>query len=233
MEYAHGITPPSLREPTPLELRAKQAAADHAPHDCDYKIGGPCRNPDAPIAIWGDSMAGAWATGISADTYTFPACAPAVGQAGISAACRAFNDAVPARIKAGTVILAARWVQYPDGDLTETFKALRGKRVLVMGPTPRIPGGVPACIRYGQSCAVPRAKFDAQAVPILANLRQQAKPFPNVQVLDLSDQFCTRESCPGVRDGVALYFDAMHPSRTQARRVMAAISDAGKLSLAR
>jgi len=98
-----------------------------------------------------------------------------------------------------------------------SFAHLTGP-VLVIGPTPEMRKDVPACLQQHLDCAVPRAAFDAFAQPILAALREAAKPYPNVQVLDATPAFCNAVECPPVIDGVALYWDTHHVTQAAAER---------------
>ncbi|BCT94069.1 hypothetical protein LYSHEL_30960 [Lysobacter helvus] len=166
--------------------------------------------------VWGDSMAYAWTPAFpEASSATRDACAPLLDHP--DAKCRAFNARVLAALpKGATVILAARW--QPGMALAPTLARLQGHRVRVLGPTPQMRKDVPTCIaqHIEAACAVPRAEFDAFAQPILAAMRQAAAPYPNVEVVDLTERFCTATTCPPVRDGQPLYWDTHHVSRAAA-----------------
>jgi len=47
--------------------------------------------------------------------------------------------------------------------------------------------------------------------------RSMAAAHPNVEIIDLTDYFCTAIICPPVKGGVALYWDTHHVSSTAAR----------------
>ena len=175
--------------------------------------------------VWGDSMAYSWLPAFpDASVATRDSCPPLVGFVPEGDKpwrfdCREFNDKV-SRLDADRFVIASWWIAHPGFDLRPSLERLRGKRVLVLGPTPWLPADVPVCIRSRREkeCAIPRAQFDAQAQPILARLREQAAGFPDVEVLDLTDRFCTATECPPVLDGVALYWDSHHISATAARK---------------
>jgi peptidoglycan/LPS O-acetylase OafA/YrhL len=126
----------------------------------------------AGTIVWGDSMAYAWTPAFPGTSATRDACAPLLQHP--DATCRAFNRNVAAAIPKGArVILAGRW--QPGVDIGPTLAHLTGP-VLVIGPTPEMRKDVPTCLRQGLDCAIPRAAFDAFARPILASLREAAKP---------------------------------------------------------
>jgi peptidoglycan/LPS O-acetylase OafA/YrhL len=182
-----------------------------------------CGQPSRTV-VWGDSMAYAWLPAFPGATVaTRDACPPLVGfvpegDKPWRFACRDFNEQV-SRLDADTFVIASWWIAHPGFDLRPSLERLRGKRVLVLGPTPWLPRDAPDCMRARRlaACTITRAGFDAQARPILAQLRAQAAGFPGVEVIDLSEQFCTRTECPPVLRGVALYWDSHHVSATAAR----------------
>jgi len=168
----------------------------------------------ADTVVWGDSMAYAWAPAFPGTSATRDACAPLLQHP--DATCRAFNRNVAAAIPKGArVILVGRW--QPGVDIGPTLAHLTGP-VLVIGPTPEMRKGVPACLQQHLDCAVARAAFDAFAQPILASLREAAKPYPNVHVIDATSAFCDAVRCPPVIDGVALYWDTHHVTQAAAQR---------------
>lgn len=221
------VPPPAIMD------HSREALAYRVEHDrisiaCEYNPSDKlpkCPDPvGAKVAIWGDSMALAWRAGLPTDTlqYTMHGCPPVVGFETKQGGCAAFNASVPARILGvDTVYLAANWREYQAADMTRTFAVLRDvPRVVVIGPSPKLRYAVGRCLRNALPCSIPRARFDAESRPILARLREQAKTFPNVEVQDVSAQFCTSAECPAFRGDVALYWDTHHISMTQARRVM-------------
>lgn len=198
------------------------------------------RNDVAPtIAIWGDSMAMSWkalawefaaATDSAAIAYTRDACAPLLDYLADPAMpadfkCRDFNRQVLQQLDGmRTLILVLRL-----GDEASAHKAAllgptlaqasrRVGRVLVLGPSPELRDAVPKCLRAAQlsACAVPRAEFERRAAPVLAELRAQAAPFPNVQIVDVGDFFCDATQCPGMRAGNPLYWDSHHVAASAA-----------------
>ena len=181
---------------------------------------------DSRTAVWGDSMAYAWMPAFpGAAQHTRDACAPLLtplpdNPSRKDLACRDFRALrVEAAGRYDTLVLAARW-QSMDG-LAETLAAVAGKvdRVLILGPTPEMRDRVPVCLDNPDACAIPRAQFDERAAPILAAMHEVAAAYPNVVVIDLTDQFCTETTCPPVLDGVPLYWDTHHISSTAARGV--------------
>lgn len=208
---------------------ARKANLDRIPPVCEYHDGDKVpKCPDAAgakVAIWGDSMALAWSAGLPGSVvYSFPGCVPILGRPGAKG-CQEWNDDVLKHLHGETLFIAARWVAYrePEVDLTPTLEAARSfKRVVVIGPTPFMQSTAARCIRGDvENCGRPRAQFDLDNKPILARLRAQAKPFPNVEVWDMAGDFCSATECPVILDGVVLYHDQNHPSMTQAKRVLA------------
>jgi hypothetical protein len=166
-------------------------------------------------------MALSWSAGLPRGVvYSFPGCAPIPGRKG-RRGCREFNDDVAQHLTGDTLYIAARWAVYHEVDITPTLQAARGfKRVVVIGPTPIMQAPAARCIRGEVHCGVSRAAFEAENERIIAQLRERARAFPNVEVWDVSNDFCASD-CPVVLDGVALYHDEDHPSVTQAKRVFA------------
>ncbi len=189
-----------------------------------------CQADGATVGIWGDSMAFAWtplalANDPKAAIFTRDACDPLIGYLPADpfpadVQCREFNALAAAEAaKLDTVILAAWWPE--DASLAvlgATLDGLRSvRRVVILGPSPHMREVVPKCIRQGADCGVTRSAFDAQAAPVLARLRTLAASRKNVEVVDVTDHFCTATRCPPVRDGVALYWDTHHVTATAAR----------------
>jgi hypothetical protein len=184
--------------------------------------------PHSNVLVWGDSMGYAWMPAFAgADEATRDACPPMVGHVPGPTAhdrtCREFNDVAVERARhADTVVLVAWWMRRPDlAPLEATLEQLQGvRRVVLVGPTPIMQKAVPTCIHLQQDCGMTRAAFDAEARPILSQMHAFAKRFPNVEVLDVSNRFCTPTDCPPVLNGVALYWDTHHVSSTAARGVL-------------
>jgi peptidoglycan/LPS O-acetylase OafA/YrhL len=192
------------------------------------------------IAIWGDSHALAmqpFATAVAvrdgktAIAYSRDACAPAVGYDNgehslAVARCRSFNAAVLRRVQTmDTVILASRWPA-PDerdfaADLTATVDQLSPhvRRILIIGATPDLPASVPDCLRRNalKSCEVSREDFIARSTAVRAFLSSLPARHANVSYLDPIDFFCNPLTCPGVRNGMALYSDNNHVTSSAAR----------------
>jgi Predicted acyltransferases len=191
------------------------------------------------IVIWGDSHALAFqpfATALAkregklAIAYSRDACAPAIGydngkRPSFASQCKAFNAiALKSAVTMDTVILASRWPNPAErnfaADLTATVNALAPhvRRIFIIGDTPSLPSAVPECIfRHAlQKCDLPRPAFIERSAPIRALLSSLAVRYPNVVYVEPTDFFCTKDTCPGVRDGVALYWDDNHISTTAA-----------------
>lgn len=216
-----------LREPPPDPAGARiklaaQAMNDHLNRGCYFKKGDSvtkCHVAGAKVTFWGDSMALAWSAGLPGSAvFSFPSCPPVVGREGVPG-CREFNDSVPRHLQGDTLYLVGRWSAYGETDITRTLQAARNfRRVVVIGPIPMMQGVAWDCIRGVKICGMPRAEYERAGGPILARLRDQAKPYPNVEVWDMTDEFCTGV-CGISRDGVYLYSDAAHPTVTQVKRV--------------
>jgi len=187
------------------------------------------------IAIWGDSHALAFrpfaaalaqARGEAFTEYSRDACAPAVDydngeSAGFAASCKAFNARAFQRAKSmDTVILASRWPRAADrhfaDHLAATIDGLAPgvRRIIVIGPTPDMAASVPDCLRRQalSACDVPRRVFLERSAPIRAVLSAIPAQHPNVTYVEPLDFFCDATSCPGVRNGMALYWDDNHIS---------------------
>lgn len=170
-----------------------------------------CLRPGKDV-IWGDSIAWGWAPAV-VNTHgdvvqiTRDSCGPLLDMAGEFPAhrkCRVFAAMASEAVQAfDTVYLAAKWKSYPATiDRTLAVVAPKVRQVVVIGPSPEMrPGGLS------------RAAFDAEAAPILAAMREAAKDYSNVTVIDVTDRFCTATECPPVLRGVPLYTDGYHLAR--------------------
>lgn len=197
------------------------------------------------IAIWGDSHAFAFrpfaaalarAQGDAFTEYSRDACAPAVkydnGESPVFATgCKAFNAVALRHAQSmDTVILASRWPRPTDRHFAErliaTVDALAPhvRRVIIIGATPDMPASVPDCLRrnIGNACDVSRDVFMERSAPIRATLSALPARHANVTYVEPVDFFCDAARCPGVRDGMALYWDDNHI----ASRAAAAFGDA-------
>ena len=208
------LTPlnPAADLPSP---RCHAAAMDPAHLKC---------NLSSRTVLWGDSMGYAWSPAFpDASQATRDACPPFVDYLPADPKpadlkCLSHNASV-ASLPADTFILVARWTVHPDFDLAPTFEALKGRKVIVLGPSPEMRDQVPKCIQqHAESqCGLTRAEFDARATPILAKLAKLAARYPNVHIVDVSDYFCSETACPPVKDGVPMYWDTNHVSSAAAR----------------
>jgi peptidoglycan/LPS O-acetylase OafA/YrhL len=104
----------------------------------------------------------------------------------------------------------------------------RGIRALALRDNPRHDFDVPQCVGlYGpdaKRCGVAREAVYAATVPTIVA--------PNVTFADLSDLFCDEAWCPAVRDGVLLYRDLHHLTRTYVLRYVDRIDEAVEAAFA-
>lgn len=187
------------------------------------------------IAIWGDSMAYAWtplawALDGKASAFSRDSCAPfldylpeKVFPADLK--CRDFNALVVERVKGlDTLILVALWGRSDtrlETGLRRTLEMVSPsvRRILIIGPTPRLPEGVPNCIRQKAlaECAISRAEFSAAIGSTQDELMSIASDYANVEVIDPTDHFCSATTCPPVKEGLPLYWDTHHVSVAAAK----------------
>jgi peptidoglycan/LPS O-acetylase OafA/YrhL len=213
--------PEATRAERDLPGRGAEGQQCHSLRDDPARMKCP---PRSRTVVWGDSMAYSWLPALPGATVaTRDACAPLLDALPPAASawrrrCREANAQVVG-LDADTFVLAARWQTYGDFDLRPTLERLRGKRVFVIGPTPQMPLAVPDCLRGRdlRQCTLARATYEQWAAPERARLRAQAAPYPNVQVLDMDEFFCTKTQCPPLREGVPLYWDTHHISARAAR----------------
>ncbi|MFT3896962.1 MAG: acyltransferase family protein [Thermomonas sp.] len=184
------------------------------------------------IGIWGDSLAYAWSPAVrrsdpNAVEFSRDSCPPYIGYLPAkpfpaAMKCERFNALVADQVKGlDTLVLASVWDEDHVALIRHTLDRVAPdvRRVVVLGPTPRMRSEVARCIRQHaeNACSITRAEFDAQSAPLLATLRDAAAAHPNVVVVDLTDRFCTATSCPPVLAGVPLYWDKFHISTTVAK----------------
>ena len=238
-------TPPS-NDPGAVAERDMPANMDHChnlsirpdqlPDETTCVLGG---KAPPQVAIWGDSHALAFqpfatavaiGEGKTAIAYSRDACAPAIGydngERPIAVArCRSFNEAALLRAQTmDTVILASRWPAPGErdfaADLTATVDQLSShvRRVIIIGATPDLPASVPDCLRRNslKACEVPRQDFIAKSEAIRKLLVSLSVKHSNVTYVEPTDFFCGRQSCPGVRNGMALYWDNNHVAASAA-----------------
>jgi peptidoglycan/LPS O-acetylase OafA/YrhL len=205
----------------PVALRAGRDAPSRACHNWSLApITFLCPITSRTI-VWGDSMGLAWMPAFpGASEATRDACAPILGYLRPSprpmdVKCLEHNAAV-AKLDVDTVILVAWWPGYPNIDISPTLDVLKDKNVLVVGPTPMLRDTVSRCVRRHaeSSCSIPRAEFDQIAKPILARLRKASEGRSNVVVLDVTEYFCTATECPVLKEGMPLYWDSHHVSKS-------------------
>lgn len=206
----------------------------------------------ADVVIWGDSMAlawqpFAWAIGqqanMAATSYSRDACPPVHNYSnGKNQAedmrCREFNELVMNKVRGiDTLILSSAWgaisgqginrtadIEFKAG-LMDTIQEVSRyvNKIILLGPTPRLPDTAPRCIRASSldSCAVSRTTFDAQTLQSRRFLASVAENYDTVTFIDLADFFCTTDICPVLKDGYSLYWDSYHVSSTAARNFAA------------
>lgn len=209
------------------EVMASLAEADVVPDPVEQK--------GARVAVWGDSYARTWLPLAgrlgSAAMLSETGCPPLIGfvvETYRAEACKAFNTAAVARLQGmDVVILAFNWQRYAGdirGPLTTTLGELSGvRRVIVIAPTPVMQDDLPKCIRAGAECGTSRMTFELEARPLRAILTEAMTGRPNVEVIDPTDSLCTLTRCPGIKDGVALYSDKSHLTRTAVERYVSTL----------
>jgi len=107
---------------------------------------------------------------------------------------------------------------------TLAYFSQRNLNVLLVLENPEL-GFLPnSCIQRGflppsKHCLVPRAKVDARLGELKSKVREYAKQFPNVSVIDLEDFFCDQKWCYVVRNGTMLYADDDHLSLAASREI--------------
>jgi len=89
-----------------------------------------------------------------------------------------------------------------------------GISVLAMRDNPRFEFDMFKCLEANElsteACHVPRSQLLAEVSP-LAGLEER---IPGVRTLDMSDQFCFEDACPGIIGNVIVYKDHDHLNRT-------------------
>lgn len=190
------------------------------------------------VAMLGDSYGAAWqplAWGIakqaqlSAVDYTRSGCPVFLKRVERGRArdklCRRFNERVAASVSGfDTLVIGTRWDAWPlsvhEQELRETLAEFspRSKNILLIGPSPVMNDTVPNCMRRQKlaECTITRRDFEETARPLRQKLRTIAADYPNVEYVEVADFFCSARECPPVRNGMALYSDESHVSRTAA-----------------
>ena len=100
-----------------------------------------------------------------------------------------------------------------------------GITVLAMRDNPRFEFDMFKCLEANDlstdACRVPRSQLLAEASP----LEGLPERIPGVKVLDLSDQLCSAEDCPGIIGNVAVYMDHDHVTRTYAESTAGVLAE--------
>jgi len=193
-------------------------------------------------AVWGDSFGYSWlplghALGEPAVTFSYAGCPPLLGfevedSPAKRAHCLAYNQQVLDAVRRmDTVVLTLSWQRYVPDDperqaqatarlrqgLRSTLTALAPvRRIVIVGPTPYLRDKIGKCIRAGEECGPSRIVFELDAKPFRRLIEETARDYPAVVVADPTPEMCTLARCPGVRDGVPLYYDKTHVSRSAA-----------------
>ena len=105
-----------------------------------------------------------------------------------------------------------------ESDLRQVLTSTQaiGLRVLLILPSPVQTFAPVQCLahREPERCMVTRTRFDEYAGPSEAVLRRVAQDYPHVHLLDPKDFLCRNQRCPSVIDGMIVYSDANHLTRT-------------------
>jgi hypothetical protein len=112
-----------------------------------------------------------------------------------------------------------RWQIYENG-LRETLRRVTaaGRDVLFVLDIPELGFDPKRCfterpfelIAKRDPCAVSRRAYDERAARYKATVRAVLSEFPMVRVYDPTEDFCDKEWCWAMRDGILLYRDADH-----------------------
>lgn len=208
---------------------------------CDAALKPPrCVNKEPKVVLWADSYGIAWegyvqrmakAEGLTAVGMVETACPPVIGvdlprptpRASRFCKERAAKDLAWLQANgADTLLVTAHWARMlrerPEGaeGMIAWAKGLPNvRRIVVVGATPELPDAVEKCQALGLSCDIPRSDFERSSQATRAVMRELDK-LPNVEVWTVGDWMCGEKTCPGVRDGVPLYFHDSHHISPQA-----------------
>ena len=110
--------------------------------------------------------------------------------------------------------------------LRETLEYFKNRMILVMLVLENPELGFPPnnCIQrwflpLPEQCNIPKEKIDERLGQIKREVRELAKKFNNVTVLDLEDYFCGDSRCYVVKHGVMMYADDDHMSLAASREI--------------
>lgn len=197
------------------------------------------------VAVWGDSHALAWqpfawtladSQAVGSISFVRDACPPALAfdngkRRAERDLCMAFNArTVDALMGFDTLVIASRW---PTGARHAAFQAAfastlarlapRVSRIILLGPTPELPGAVPQCLRLGApgDCTLGRVAHETRIGPTREALSGYAARYPNVEFVEVTDFFCNASQCPPTKDGYGLFWDSNHVTTTAARHFAA------------
>ncbi len=211
------------------ECPAPSPGADPLPYPCRFGA----RGVDPTVAIWGNSYARMWipalthdaeAHGASGVALVLSKCPPLLGfDAKGLPGCLAFNrDArafLATHTSLRTVVLGADWFLYDRdlGRLDATLDALgaAGIRVFLLLAPPQADYPVPrtlaiAALRGETPPPPPTVAHARETQRISTGLIAAAAARHGATVLDPATRLCEGETCPVVRDGHPLFYDAGH-----------------------
>lgn len=192
----------------------------------------------AKVVIWGDSTALAWqpfawaigeVTNMSATAYSRDACPPALDYDNgkpfrEEKYCREFNQLVMKQLAGvDTLILSAVWssAELFNNRFAETIKRVSPvvRKIILLGPTPHLKDTAPRCIRNQDldACATSRREFEEHTARARNFLKSIAEKNDAIEYIDVTDFFCTTDTCTVLKNGYALYWDSYHVSATAAR----------------
>jgi SGNH domain (fused to AT3 domains) len=124
-----------------------------------------------------------------------------------------------------TVVLAANWapkikkdsLHLFEKDLGDTVSKLltAGKKVYVLSDVPQFAFDPQKCkyqrpLSGGVKCEMPRQEAELQLNKYWDVVKQTQKKYPSLQVIELTNLFCTSEICQMANQGVLLYRDNNH-----------------------
>lgn len=98
--------------------------------------------------------------------------------------------------------------------LERTVRELRalGLRVLVLAQRPEWSFDPRHCRESPERCSEPRREIERQQAASLAHVRRAARADSDVQLLELNQYFCTRDTCSPVRNREIAFRDPTHVS---------------------
>ena len=100
----------------------------------------------------------------------------------------------------------------------------RGLNVILVLENPELGFPPSSCLQrwflpLPQRCLVPRTRVEARLGELKQKVRELAKRYPNVEIVDLENYFCDDARCYVVRNGTMLYADDDHLSLAASRKI--------------